>query len=329
MDTDLLDFGSADSPADSGELYGDVSALSRSVTVPPSSTGTVVTAGQPSAMVDSVESTPAPPPPSSQLVNPPQSATWAGKPDTHALTGKPDPHTLTGKPDSHTLAGKPDPHTLTGKPDAHALAGKPDPHTLTSKPDPHTLTGKPDPPPAAHGLPAPSPHYKSPTSANDGVPAVKPRHDVPSQKTSTVPAIPPRKPRNPAVYPAVPARPEASLPKATQPQPPLPRITPVSRKSALDSVSNRTYGVSARENARRCTAEGNGNTPPVPVPRNVAAGHSETARLPASTDATPPVSSDSPAPCDTVSAGEQVSKLSDLQVSFAFTKFVVCVLWKI
>jgi len=284
MDTDLLDFSLADSPADNGELYGEWSALSRPVTVAASSSGTVTATSQPSAVIDSVESTTASL--LSQPVYPPQSAILAFKAETH---------------------------TLTGKPDSHALAGKP------------------DPPPAPHGSPAtPSPHYKSPVSANDGIPAAKPRPDVP-QKTSTVPAIPPRKPRNPAANPAVPARPETSLSKTNQPQPPLPRITPVSRKSAHDSFSNRTYEVSALENPKRCTVEGNGYTPPpVPVPRNIATGNSEPSQVPASTSA-PAAASNSPAPCDTLSSGEQVSNLSDLWVCFAYTKvigkFIVWVLY--
>jgi len=202
MDTDLLEFSTTDSSADSGELYGDVTAMGRPVMASASGTYSKL-----SAAAEAID------------------------------------------------------------------------------------------PPAPHCLPAQLAHYKSPTSVGDAGSAavVKPRPELPQRPSisSVVPAIPPRKPRVTAANP-VPSRPEASLSKATQPQPPLPRVA---RKSALDSFGNRTYDVSAAENqqpsSRQCTAEVNGGSPPVPIPRNVAAVNSA---LP-----------NSPLPCDNMSSGERVS----------------------
>jgi len=166
--------------------------------------------------------------------------------------------------------------------------------------------GKPDPPPP-HCSSAQLPYYKSPGSANDGALSavvVKPRPDLP-QKTSPVPAIPPRKPRI-----QVPGRPEATLSKTTQPQPPLPRVNAVVRKSTGDSYSNRMYGLSMvnspQASLKPCTVEANGNAPPVPIPRNISAVNSEPVQVPAMTSAT--MSSDSPVPSDAMSSGEHVSK---------------------
>ena len=169
------------------------------------------------------------------------------------------------------------------------------------------ITSKPDPP-MAHPVPITAEHYKSPPSAGDGVspPVVtKPKPELPP-KSALVPAIPPRKPRPPPSNPAptVPSRPEVS--KAAQPQPPLPHFAPANhRKSTGNSFLNRTYGVSASESqpdsSKRFSVEANDSTPPVPVPRAVAAVDSVSSNPAAS-------SSNVPLPHDARSAVEDVSQ---------------------
>ena len=188
--------------------------------------------------------------------------------------------------------------------------------TLTATPVQSSISAaasKPSPP-TAHCVPAHSAHYKSPGPAIDGVSSalvIKPRPDLPP-KTAAVPAIPPRKPRPPAVNPA-PDRSDALPLKATQPQPPLPHITPAIRKSAgTASVFNKTYDISLSENtpqavSKPCSVEANGSTPPVPVPRNIAAVNSAQSQASASSNPMT-VSSDSPVLCD--DSDEQVSKRS-------------------
>ena len=232
MDTDLLEFNTADNSADSGELYGDVTAMGRPVV--PSSSGTF---GKLNAVPDKTE---------------------------------------------------------------------------------------PIDPPAPHCFPAQPPHYKSPPSVSDAGSAaavVKPRPELP-QRPSVVPAIPPRRPRVTTAN-LIPSRPDASLSKATQPHPPLPRIA---RKSAWDSFSNRMYDVSSPENQqpslKQCSPEVNGGSPPVPIPRNVAAVTSEAVRGPASMMA----SASSPVPCDSLSSGERVSihamKIVDAHTTVDFIKVI-------
>lgn len=84
MDTDLLDFSSADSAANSGELYSDVMVTGRPAV--PSSTGSVGTYGKLTAVADKVEPVTASPP---QPVNP-----QAAIPLTAAKPDPPVPHSI-------------------------------------------------------------------------------------------------------------------------------------------------------------------------------------------------------------------------------------------
>jgi len=195
----------------------------------------------------------------------------------------------------------------------NAAVDKDDPITATPAQSSVPASASKPSPPVSHGAPAHSAHYKAPGPATDGVlPAVvvRPRPDLPP-KTAAVPAIPPRKPRPPAINPAT-DRSDALPSKATQPQPPLPHITPALRKSTGGSVVNRTYGITVLENppqasSDRCSVEANGSTPPVPIPRNTAAVNSAQTQASASSNLTA-ISPDSPEPCD--SSDELVSKYS-------------------
>jgi len=152
---------------------------------------------------------------------------------------------------------------------------------------------KPDPP-AAHPQSVQMLHYKSPGPATDGVDRSRPEL-LPKSIPLSVPAIPPRKPRPPA------PNPEATLSKASQPQPPLPHIM---RKSVVsDSLVNRTYGIAMVENPQRHSMEVNVSTPPVPVPRNV---NLLQVRQPAALNQSTAAAADSPVPCDSLSSDEQV-----------------------